>query len=295
MQNLHSLFSALPPFPGKLPLGDFLGRMRNRLGGAHASFRLSPATRFEVDLQDRVQRQMWAGCYEPHVRKCLEILLADGDVFVDVGAHIGYVTAIAAQRVGSQGRVFSFEPDPLLHERLARNVARQPWVQTFHCAIWKETGTQTFERSSSEGESGWGTLTSVRDLKKGEHIDVHSTSLDDWANRSAVDRIKAIKIDAEGSELNILEGARETIGRLCPVIIMELNDTVLRQAGASASALVHHPVLANYTTYGLTWMRLQPLSAGEAASELFSEVLCMPKSGIEMTLGRLQKAGFRLC
>ncbi len=209
MQSVHSLLSALPPFPGKLRLADILGGMRSTLGGARGSVRLSPGVQFEVDLHDRVQRQMWAGCYEPHVRKCLESLLAEGDIFVDVGAHIGYVTMIAAQRVGSQGRVFSFEPDPFLHKRLARNVAHQPWVQTFCCAVWKQSCALTFERSSSEGESGWGTLTSVRDLKKGEHIDVHAISLDDWAVRSAVDRIQAIKIDAEGSEVSILEGASE--------------------------------------------------------------------------------------
>jgi FkbM family methyltransferase len=295
MRNLHSLLSALPPFPGKLPLADMLGRMRSTLVGPHASFHMSPGSPFEVDLQDRVQRQMWAGCYEPHVRKCLESLLEDGDIFVDVGAHIGYVTVIAARRVGPQGRVFSFEPDPFLHERLSRNVAHQPWVQTFRCAMWKETGAQIFERASSKHESGWGTLTSVRDLKKGEHIDVLATSLDDWAVRCQVDRIQAIKIDAEGSEASILEGAGDTIARLHPVIIMELNDTVLRQGGASASVLVNHPVLANYTIYGLFWMQLRPLAAQLVASELPSEVLCVPNNQTEMTLGKLQMLGIKLC
>jgi len=263
--------------------------------GAHTSFRMSPETQFEVDLHDRVQRQMWAGCYEPHVCKCLQGLLADGDNFVDVGAHIGYVTVIAAQRVGSQGKVFSFEPDPFLHERLTRNVALQPWVRTFRCAIWKETGALIFERSSSEGESGWGTLTSVRDLKRGEHIGVPATSLDDWVARSGVDRIQAIKIDAEGSEVSILEGASQTIARLRPLLIMEANDTVLRQAGASASLLVNHPMLTNYTIYGLTWMRLKPLAALGAADELPPEVLCVPDCRAEITLSRLQAAGFKLC
>lgn len=295
MRDLHNLFSALPPFPGKIHLADMLGRMRRILVGAHVSVRFSPGTQFEVDLHDRIQRQMWAGCYEPHVRRCIESLLTGGDIFVDVGAHIGYVTLIAAQRVGSQGKVFSFEPDPFLHKTLARNVAHQPWVQTSLCAIWKETGSLVFERASSDGESGWGTLTSVRDLKKGEHIDVLATSLDDWAVRSAVDRIQAIKIDAEGSEVSILEGASGTIGRLCPIIIMELNDSLLRQAGASVSVLVNHPVLANYTIYGLTWRQLKLLAAREPASEVPPEVLCVPNSQTEAALGKLRKAGFNLC
>ncbi len=76
---------------------------------------------------------------------------------------------------------------------------------------------------------------------------------------------------------------------------MERNDTILRQAGASTSMLVNHPVLTNYKIYGLTWMQLAPLDAREAANELPSEVLCVPNSQTETTLGMLQKAGFKLC
>jgi FkbM family methyltransferase len=214
---------------------------------------------------------------------------------VDVGAHVGFITVSAAQCVGSQGRVFSFEPDPSLYEKLARNVAELPWVQTFRSAVCQETGARTFERASSDGESGWGTLTSVRDLKKGEHIEVLGTSLDDWSVRGSVDSIRAIKIDAEGSEVSILAGAGETIARLCPVIIMELNDALLRQAGASGSALLNHPVLANYTIYGISWMQLKPLAARGGASGQPTEVLCVPNSQTEKTLEKLQKAGFKLC
>ncbi len=289
------VFSALPPFPGKIRVADMLGRLRGTLWGARASSRLGWRTRIEVDLHDRIQRQMWAGCYEPHVRKCVEALLVEGDVFVDVGAHIGYVSAIAAQSVGPTGKVFSFEPDPLLHEMLTRNVAGQPWVQTLRSAVWKDTGTLTFERASSEGESGWGTLTAIRDLKRGEHVKVQATSLDDWVARSAVGSIQAMKIDAEGSEVSILDGASKTIRRLRPAIIMELNDTILRQAGASAAALLNHPTLTDYTLYGLSWLRLKTMTGQEAGEELFPEILCLPNDRIDQSLPMLRQAGFKLC
>ena len=269
--------------------------MRSTLGDGVACARSVPGTRLEVDLHDRVQRQMWAGCYEPHVRKCLETLLAEGDVFVDVGAHIGYLTVAAAQKVGAKGRVYAFEPDPVLYDRLARNARQLRWVETIHSAVWKESGTLTFERSASAGESGWGTLTSVRDLRMGEHLSVPVTSLDDWAARSEVDRIQALKIDAEGSEAGILDGAGQLIARFRPIVIMEINDPLLRQAGASALALACHAVLAAYSTYGLYWMQLQPLAGREATNEFPPEVLCLPNVRTDMTLGRLQKVGFKLC
>jgi FkbM family methyltransferase len=254
---------------------------------------MSPGTQFEVDLHDRVQRQMWAGCYEPHVRKCLESLLADGDIFMDVGAHIGYFTAIAAQHVGPSGKVFAFEPDPVLHESLARNVAQLPWVQTFHCAVWKESGALVFERSCCEAESGWGTLTSVRDLGRGEHVPVKALCLDDWAEGRPIDRVHAIKIDTEGSEVNVLTGARRTIEKYRPMLIVEVNEVVLRQAGASGMKLATHPALENYGLFGLEWPRLHRLGHGQAPDA--GEMLCIPHESTQARLDVLRKAGFKLC
>ena len=61
---------------------------------------------------------MWGGCYEPHVRHSLEVLLSPGDMFIDVGGHIGYHSVLGASLVGSRGRVIAFEADPRNFERL---------------------------------------------------------------------------------------------------------------------------------------------------------------------------------
>jgi len=291
--SFHYVSSAAPPFPGKLRLVDALGKICGRIGDGRASFSAWPGESFDVDLHDRCQRQMWAGCYEPHVRKCLESLLRKGDVFLDIGAHIGYVAALGARLVGAQGMVFAFEADPLLYETMARNVAPMPWIQALHYAVWKESRELVFERSSFEGESGWGTLTSVRDLGRGEHIEVDALSIDDWAPRFAVDRIRMIKIDAEGSEVDILRGARQTITRFRPVLVVEMNDIVLRQAGASAAELAAALVRENYTLFGLTWMRLEPFHNGHPP--LVSEALCIPSERAEAEVEGLRRAGLKLC
>ena len=291
LSSLSSLLFEVPSFPGKLRLVDTLGRFTSRLGSGRATFSPLPGAHLAVDLHDRIERQMWGGCFETHVRKCFEALLREEDVFLDIGAHIGYHTVIGACLVGAAGMVVAFEPDPILHERLVRNTEQLPWVRAFPCAVWESSGPLSFERSSERGESGWGALTVVRDLGKGQHISVKGVSLDDWCQEFPLDRARAIKIDAEGSETGILKGARNFIRRFRPAIVLEMNEIVLRQAGSSSAALAEQLLGLDYKLYGLSWPRLARLDEGK--NPVTSEVLGIPEEQVEAALGGLGGAGFQ--
>jgi len=159
---------------------------------------------------------MWCGSYEPHVTRCLKAILGQGDVFVDVGANIGYHSFFAAGVVGKNGKVFSFEPDPGVYVRLESNLKAFPQAHALNFAVWDRGGSLFFERSSVAQESGWGTITDVRSLGAGEQVTVRATSLDGWKRDSDTAAIRVIKVDAEGSELGILRGAK----RVSPVPIV---------------------------------------------------------------------------
>ena len=281
----------IPSFPGKLRLVDLLGRLAGRVGGGSARFSRPAGAPFEVDLGDRIQRYMWGGCYEPHLRRCFEALLEQGDTFVDIGAHIGYHSVTTAGLVGPEGNVFAFEPDPILYKRLVRNVRHFDWVRAFPFAIWQSSGSLEFERSPFAGESGWGTLTSVRDLRRGEHVAVRTVSLDDWLEEPCHQRLRAIKIDAEGSELAILKGAGSVLQRFRPVIVLEMNDTVLRQAGSSSTALASHLMSLDYDLFGLSRTHLEHWERRQCPHA--SEVLSIPRESVETTLDSLRRAGFK--
>lgn len=289
ISSLHDVCSGVRPFPGKLRLVDILGRMGSRIGDGHASLSLWPGTQFQVDLHDRIQRQMWVGCYEPHVRKCLEALLREGDVFLDIGAHIGYHTAIAARLVGPQGNIFAFEADPVVYQTLARNVAPLPWVRAFHYAVWKESGTLDFERSPSEGESGWGTLTSVRDFGKGAHVKVQAVSLDGWTHETQLKSLRLIKIDAEGSELAVLRGGRRVLGSFRPILLLEINDVTLRQGRASAELLLSDLRGCEYRVYELQNRTLRPRNSFKESE--FADCLCVPEESAVQLLEMLEAHG----
>ena len=79
---------------------------------------------FEIDLNliswNFYSKQMLFDCYEIATAEFMKTTLKIGDIFIDVGANIGYFTALAANLVGKNGKVYSFEPIPIVFESLKR-------------------------------------------------------------------------------------------------------------------------------------------------------------------------------
>jgi FkbM family methyltransferase len=287
--GLGSLRMGRRAVPGQGRLVDGLGRLACWIGGDRAVATPWPGVRFETDLTDRIQRQMWAGVYEPHVRECFSAILEPGAVYFDVGAHIGFHAVFAAHRVGPEGRVFAFEADPRVYERLARNLSQFPWAQAVNSAVWDRTGSLTFERSSTKNESGWGTVSAVRDFGKGEHVEVPSVTLDDWCRDSHLERWDAMKLDAEGSELAVLRGAQTSLEKFRPTLIMEINAVLLEQGGVSASGVADFLLERGYCLFWLGFRRLEPWDPAKQMD--FCEALCLPGERASEILKRLTRKG----
>lgn len=276
--------------PGQGRLVDAIGKLAAKFGGNLALAEPWPGVRFETDLRDRIQRQMWAGMYEPHVMACLDALLEPACVYFDVGGHIGYHAVRAANCVGAGGRVFAFEADPDIFQQLARNLAQFPWAEATHAAVWNRDGALTFERSSVAAESGWGTLSEVRDAGKGEHIQVRSVALDPWCSEKNVKRWDMMKLDAEGSELAVLRGARESLEKFHPAMIIEINGPLLKEAGIAPTEVAGFLEAANYRLFALSLGQVVRWNAAMQGG--ISDTLCLPLPLVDQALDRLRQRGF---
>jgi len=219
-------------------------------------------------------------------------LLRSGDTFLDVGAHIGYFSFHAAWAVGLKGKVFSFEPNPDLFPRLQRNLSCYPQSLAMQLAIWETEARLQYETSSVGSESGWGTLTAVRDLHTGRHFPVQSITLDDFSQRHSLSSIRAIKIDAEGSEVAIIRGAKRVLRDLRPILFVEFNDRLLQQAQASAEQLRVGLIEKSYIPFVLQESRLEPLKPLKNVE--FADCLCIPEEISATILSELKNKGFSL-
>jgi FkbM family methyltransferase len=289
---LSTALGAVPLVRGKYRLVSAIAVARARWGSHWGYCSVGTGATIRVDLNDRIQQLMWGHCYENHIQKCFSALLSPGSVYLDVGAHIGYHAVLAASIVGPTGQVYAFEADPTNFERLQEQLHVFGWATAINKAAWITTGLVVFERSSQTGESGWGTVAEVRDLKKGEYVSVSAISLDDWAVENNVERVSVVKVDAEGSEVSIFRGARDFLNRTKATVITEVNNTLLLQGERSSDELID--ILRNYG-YELFHMNgkiMQKLGATGAPQ--FCEVLCVHYSQQTEVLQRLRRRGFRI-
>ncbi len=153
-------------------------------------------------------------------------LLRPGDVAVDVGANIGCHTVAMARRVGETGFVIAVEPQRLLHQMLCANVALNGMVNVLalHQALGAAPGVIRVPVLDPGRVQNFGGLGLDRDDAAGEPVPVRR--LDDLGLR----RCRLIKIDVEGMESQVLDGARQTVARLRPLLYVE-NDRVGKSAG----------------------------------------------------------------
>lgn len=146
----------------------------------------------------------------------LEPFVVPGAVVLDVGANIGTHTVFFAQRAGEAGRVVAFEPQRTLHHVLCGNAALNGLrnVHAHHTAVGREPGTLRVPALDVTAEQNLGGL-SLGDWGDGEPVAV--MRIDDLD----LPRCELVKIDVEGMECDVLDGATETIRRHRPVLYVE--------------------------------------------------------------------------
>jgi FkbM family methyltransferase len=159
------------------------------------------------------------GRFEPGFQAVCARALGPGAVAVDVGANIGATALIMSAFAGADGRVVALEPGPQSFALLQRNLALNSasTVTPLALAVSAEPGTTTFCENSAFGHLAPGA--------PGPQVAVET--LDRIVEGQGLRRLDLLKIDTEGFEPQVLEGAAATIERLKPVIYMELNSWAL--------------------------------------------------------------------
>jgi FkbM family methyltransferase len=169
---------------------------------------------------------MMSGLWEIYVKLILTV--QPNDVFVDVGAHIGSYAIPIAKKAQ---KVIAFEPNKYTFELLTKNIALNHLtnIEVYNIAVSKKRGAVSFmyENQSSysriiDGEQSMN-VTVIEDAKGYDNNNIHLVNTIDLDSvLLKEDRIDWIKIDVEGHELDVLEGAMQTIHMYKPKIIIEI-------------------------------------------------------------------------
>ena len=197
-----------------------------------------PRTRLAIRFEDRIKRFLPAGFYYPRkiakeAKKhepelgVLNNLVPAGRAAIDIGANRGYYS-YALSKLAS--RVEAFEPNPVLASFAAKKL--EPKVRVHEVALSHCEGRGVLYIPRTERGVSLHLLASLHRVHPSycwDEIEVSLATLDSYRYRD----VGFIKIDAEGSEMDIVDGARETILRCRPVMLIEL------LAGTHSDPLAH--------------------------------------------------------
>jgi FkbM family methyltransferase len=204
--------------------------------------------RVNVYLGNDLSKQLFiAGCYEPNEMAFLDTMLAPGMVFVDAGANEGLFTLLASRRVGKSGQVWSIEPSAREFGRLQGNVELNHLdnVRMVRKALAEFDGETELLVAQSEhaGQNTLG-LFLYAEIQTAGKERVAVQTLDSLIEEHSLDRVDIVKLDVEGAEGRVLNGAHKLLSRMRPVLLLECNEAALGHQGSSTNAML--ALLRNY-------------------------------------------------
>jgi FkbM family methyltransferase len=152
-------------------------------------------------------RHMYYGSYAQVIVETMRRFLHRGDTFIDVGANIGYVSAIGAGYVGKSGQVHSFEPVPAYFQKLQNLVRLNPdyTIVANACALGETQSVAPIQITTQIGQNTMVPGLKAADQVK-ETIEVPVIRLDSYLKEKGLRQVSLVKIDAQGFEMPILKG-----------------------------------------------------------------------------------------
>lgn len=230
----------------------FKAAVREQLKLKTTNVRLPRGSRFAIPRVDEIAERIANGTYEIDVVRFLGGALKPGMVAFDLGAHCGYFTLLMREAVGADGQVHSFEPSPRTYRRLTANVRRNGYSNVFarESAVGSQVGSLTLN-TYNNSRAAYATL-GTPPFPDSIAARVPVTTLDLYSAQPGIGQVDLVKMDVEGSELEVLKGARQLLeSRRLKVIVFEASDATLASRGTNSAAVLDYLRQLNYSLFDL--------------------------------------------
>lgn len=217
------------------------------------------------------------GTYEPQLRDLMRGILSTGCVAIDVGANTGWHSLLMALLVGHQGSVLAIEANPSVREILSFNLhvnkLSQVHILPFAAAA-SEGEVKFFAPKADDADSGNGHVACEEVGTGSEIVPVRSRTLDQMVTEQALKRCDLIKIDVEGYEWPVLQGAQKTITEFRPAVAFEYVPEYAQRGGGSPGLFTEYFSSLNYRLFTIqrNWLE----SASEASWQGSTDFWAVP-------------------
>ena len=175
--------------------------------------------------------------------------LKPGAVFLDIGAHHGVYSVVAAKRLGTNGTVVAFEPSfrECRRLRIHLRLNRLRSVRAEPLALGSAACTRKFFQVTS-GDTTRGGLRPPASSDRVSEISVETIRLDDYVSQFPLTRVDLVKLDVEGGEREVLGGASLVLTKFRPIFICEVLDATTHAWGYNA-----REIILMLQSFGFNW------------------------------------------
>jgi len=278
---------------GTLANHRLIRSLAGRATDAHAWARV-PGGQIQVDLNEYIGRAAYyVGDLDRKVTWICGRIVRPGDTVMDIGANIGLVTVWLASLVGPKGLVYAFEPNPTLQDGLKATIQRNNLDQVRLSNFALGSKRTTLELRVPLDNVGRASLVRYADVPGYEVHQVPVVPLSDIVAEQRIASIRLIKMDVEGFEADVLEGALEVLEVVKP-------DSILFEVNATRGPLAAHPVFRILRSYDygffrvpkcLFRMRLERFEPSSTEHEAGNDFLAAPKGESYERMASLVRAG----
>ncbi|MFI5459577.1 MAG: FkbM family methyltransferase [Isosphaerales bacterium] len=192
---------------------------------------------YDIDLSEGIDLSLFLfGNFQSHVSDSRYFSIPRDAVIFDVGANIGSMCLNFAKRA-PEGLVYAFEPTEYAYNKLLRNLSLNPDIAARIQAIHAYVSNHSAEAQLVTAYSSWkvdGLEVAVHPIHGGLSRPAEVSrivTIDEFCRDQGIERVDLIKTDTDGHELDVLQGARETLRNHRPVVVFEIGDYLLRERG----------------------------------------------------------------
>ena len=246
---------------------------RRLFGGRDQVLAKRHGVNWSLDLREGIDLTIFTlGAFERDTLRALEALVRSGATVLDIGANIGAHTLHLARLVGEKGRVIAFEPTDFAIAKLRANLLANPGlakrVELHQAFLVGKAGAPIDTAVASswpvDGSAADDAEMGSRAMKVSGAL---ATTLDSAIAAAGDPDVQLIKMDVDGHELDVLEGAQTLLERRRPVIVMELAPYVFHPA-EKFDQMVNLLTLKGYTFRPLGSSQALPSDPGALRSEI---------------------------
>lgn len=242
-------------------------------------FEIKKGIKIKLQKHNRLTAFILLENFEEPELEYVSHFLKEGDIVFEIGANIGLHALTEALVVGDNGKVFAFEPAPETFSLLQENIVLNGFTNIKAFNIGLSNTQAVSDLNISKNYDAWNTLVDKTKLPDNKDIfektvEVTLDTLDNFIEKNKIDskKIAMIKIDVEGWEKFVLEGARCLLSDFAPLLMVEFDENNTWAAGYTGQDLYKKITEFGYSIFRLHdgYLFEEPIQLHYSSQNLFA-------------------------